>query len=60
MAKRYGIIFTCLAVRAIHIEVSYSLETDYFILALRRFIARKGQVKEMRSDNGTNIVGGEK
>ncbi|KAL4008509.1 hypothetical protein ACER0C_002361 [Sarotherodon galilaeus] len=28
-----------------------------FINALRRFIARRGQVKELRSDNGTNFVG---
>lgn len=58
--KRYGVIFTCLVVRAVHIEIAHSLESDSFIQSLRRFIARRGQVKEMRSDNGTNFVGGEK
>ena len=60
MVKRYGVIFTCLAIRAIHIEVAQSLDTDSFINALRRFIARRGQVKEMRSDNGTNFTGAER
>ena len=60
LVKRYGVIFTCLAVRAVHIEVASSLETDTFILALRRFIARRGQVKRMYSDNGTNLAGGER
>ena len=60
VVKRYGVIFTCLAIRAIHIEVAPSLDTDYFINALRRFVARRGQVREIRSDNGTNFIGGER
>ncbi|KAK3741909.1 hypothetical protein QZH41_006254, partial [Actinostola sp. cb2023] len=55
--KRYGCIFTCLTTRAIHIEVSQSLETDSFINALQRFTARRGEPVEIRSDNGTNFTG---
>ena len=57
LLKRYGILFTCCMSRAIHIETSESLETDSFILALRRFIARRGHVRLLRCDNGTNFVG---
>lgn len=60
VVKRYGVIFTCLAIRAIHIEVAPSLDTDSFINALRRFVARRGQVQELRSDNGTNFIGAER
>ncbi|XP_035986832.1 uncharacterized protein LOC118560169 [Fundulus heteroclitus] len=60
VVKRYGPIFTCLAIRAIHLEVLSSLDTDSFINGLRRFIARRGQVLEIRSDNGTNFVGAER
>ena len=55
--KRYGVLFTCLSSRAIHIEVADSMETDSFLNALRRFLARRGSVKVMRADNGTNFVG---
>lgn len=48
-AKRYGVIFTCLAIRAVHLEVAPSLDTDACLNAIRRFIARRGQVKEMYS-----------
>lgn len=58
--KRYGCMFTCLVVRAIHIEVAYSLDTDSFIHALQRFIARRGVPSEIRSDNGSNFIGAER
>ena len=57
--KKYGTLFTCLVSRAIHIESSNSLETDAFILALRRFIARRGHIRLLRCDNGSNFNGAE-
>ena len=57
MLKRYAALFTCFSCRAIHIEITSSLETDTFILALRRMIARRGSVRIITSDNGTNFVG---
>ncbi|XP_022777858.1 uncharacterized protein LOC111319323 [Stylophora pistillata] len=55
--KRYGVLFTCLASRAVHLETSSTLETDAFINALRRFICRRGPIRQLRSDQGTNFVG---
>lgn len=60
LVKRYGVIFTCLSIRAIHIEVANSLDTSSFINSLRRFMARRGVPEEIRSDNGTNFKGAER
>jgi len=57
--KRYGVIFTCLCCRAIHLEIAAFLSTDSFLNALRRFMSIRGPVRELRSDRGTNFVGAE-
>ncbi|XP_063371608.1 uncharacterized protein LOC134659830 [Cydia amplana] len=55
--KRYGVIFTCLTVRAIHLEIVHSLTTDSLIMALRRMASRRGWPDCFYSDNGTNLRG---
>lgn len=55
--KRWAVIFTCLTIRATHIEIIESLDTSSFINALRRFLAIRGSVAQLRSDCGTNFVG---
>ena len=55
--KRYGVLFTCLTIRCVHIEVVDYIDTDSFINALRRFINRRGRPEVMHSDRGTNFLG---
>ncbi|XP_023807775.1 uncharacterized protein LOC111946875 [Oryzias latipes] len=55
--KRYGLLFTCLCSRAVHIEVLDDMTADSFINALRAFIAIRGNVRQLRSDQGANFVG---
>lgn len=58
--KRWGAIFKCLTTRAVHIEILNSMVVDAFLLALRRFIARRGRPKEVLSDCGTNFRGADR
>ena len=53
-------MFTCIASRAIHIEVTFNLDTDSFILALRRLVAGRGNVRSVYSDNGSNFIDAER
>lgn len=57
--KRYGCLFTCLASRAVHIEIAHSLTTNSFIAAFQRFISRRGVPEKVYSDNGSNLVSGD-
>ena len=50
-------MLTCLSSLALHLEVVQNVETESFIQAVRRFIARRGNIRLIRCDNGTNFVG---
>ncbi|XP_064647469.1 uncharacterized protein LOC135500154 [Lineus longissimus] len=58
--KRYGLLFTCPALRAVHIELLDDMSTDAMLNALRRFIAIRGNVSKIRCDHGTNFVGAQR
>ena len=56
--KGYLCLFTCLATRAVHLEVAFSLDTDSFLNAVFRMASRRGFPEDVVCDNGTNFVGG--
>lgn len=53
--KAYVAIFVCMSTRAIHVEVVSDMTAEAFIAAFRRFVARRGAVRHIYSDNGTNF-----
>ncbi|XP_055623638.1 uncharacterized protein LOC129767049 [Toxorhynchites rutilus septentrionalis] len=58
--KRWCALFTCFGTRAIHLEVVHSLSSQACLMAIRRFVCRRGVPVEFFSDNGTNFVGASK
>ncbi|XP_062533250.1 uncharacterized protein LOC134202211 [Armigeres subalbatus] len=58
--KRWVALFTCLTVRAVHLEVAYTLSTESCISCVRRFVGRRGPPAEFFSDNGTNFQGADR
>ena len=59
-AKWWRVIFICLNTCAVHFELAGDLTTDWFLLSLRQFISRRGEVRIIRLDNGTNLIVAEK
>ncbi|GBL62038.1 hypothetical protein AVEN_34308-1 [Araneus ventricosus] len=55
--KVWIVLFTCAVYRTIHLELVNSLSSVAFLLALRRFIARRGRPRTIYCDNGTNFRG---
>ena len=55
--KRYLCLFVCNETRCVHLEMAYNLEADGFIQCFCNFTARRGKIKTLTCDNGTNFRG---
>ena len=58
--KAYGIIFTDMVMRAVHIEAAFGYDTSSFLLALTRFVSIRGYPSDIYSDPGSQLVGAER
>ncbi|XP_064488373.1 uncharacterized protein LOC135400472 [Ornithodoros turicata] len=50
-SKAYAALFTCAVTRAIHLELVTNMTAPAFLLAFRRFVARRGVPSLVYSDN---------
>ncbi|GFW28513.1 integrase catalytic domain-containing protein [Trichonephila clavipes] len=58
--KSYVSLFTCAVTRALHLELVSDMSTKCFLLALRRFLARRGNCKVIYSDNARTFKAAER
>lgn len=57
LEKCYVCLFICFTTRAIHLELVTSLTSEAYLLALKRFLSRRGKPAQIFSDNGKTFVG---
>lgn len=58
--KRWVALFTCLTIRAVHLEIAENLSSDACLVSLQNFCNLRGFPIRIRSDNGTNFIGASK
>lgn len=50
-SKCYIVLFVCATSRAVYLDLVSSLTTEAFLMSLRRFVARRGLLHVIYSDN---------
>ena len=59
-SKAYGIIFNCMATRAVYLDIVDGYGTQYFLVTFRRFVTVRGYPASIRSDNLSQLVAANK
>ena len=54
--KAYIVLYACSLTRALHLELTKTMETGEFLATFKRLIARKGRPEKVYSDNGKTFV----
>ncbi|XP_065182717.1 uncharacterized protein LOC135813554 [Sycon ciliatum] len=54
--KVWVLLVTCMATRAVHLELVADMTTEEFLLAFRRFVSLRGCPEEVMSDNAPQFI----
>lgn len=54
--KVWFVVFTCMSVRAIHLELASSMSAESLMCAFQRFASRRGMPRKCIGDHGANFV----
>ena len=58
--KAYGILLTCLACRAVHVELAPNYSVEGFLFVLRKYVSLRGYPSKLYSDPGTQLTAADK
>lgn len=58
--KIFGLLFTCLSTRAMHLEATSKVTVKEWALAVERFVARRGKPRRITCDRAATFIGGAK
>nr|XP_018906989.1 PREDICTED: uncharacterized protein LOC109036989 [Bemisia tabaci] len=53
----YIVVFICFATKAVHLEITFNLTTYSFLIALKRFVSRRGIPLTIYSDQAKTFIG---
>ena len=53
----YIVVFICFSTKAIHLEITFDLTTYSLLLALQRFVSRRGAPRKIYSDQSKTFIG---
>ena len=57
LRKIWGLVYMCMATRAVYIDVATDYSTNSILNTVRRLMALQGDIRLIHSDPGTQLVG---